>query len=106
MTRAVLAYRQEHPGATKADIATACCVPVEEVLWILEPTDPNVSGVPCLDLDWSRPVPVWTKSGEQLLRTAEPTKLFWKVWQNNKDKLKAAGIYVTKMNAEWVVCCK
>ncbi len=101
ITRAVLAYRQEYPGATKAEIATACGVTREEVSLILSLRRIVIE----LEyLDWSPSTRVKTRFGERDLRTAPPTASFWKKWHEDKESLKDAGFSVSRKDEVWQVC--
>jgi SWI/SNF-related matrix-associated actin-dependent regulator 1 of chromatin subfamily A len=43
-------------------------------------------------LRWSEPKQIETPLGLRLLRTAEPTQEFWRIWREAKEELKDAGL--------------
>jgi len=59
-------------------------------------------------LPWGPPARVFTKHGERTLRKAEPTPMFWDLWQTRRAELSAAGVVPGKKFKgkadEWEVC--
>lgn len=60
-------------------------------------------------LPWSAPVLKETSRGPRMLRTAEATEDFWRIWRPNKEKLKTAGLSCKpnksgRRDDPWEVC--
>ena len=63
-----------------------------------------MAGSLATELKWSDPVFRETKRGPRLLRIASATPEFWQRWQQNREGVKAQGMYPTKdKDGNWEV---
>lgn len=58
-----------------------------------------------LNLKWSEGKEVNTRRGARILKTAEPTPLFWSAWRSDKEQLQDQGISCRKTSGgDWEAC--
>lgn len=56
------------------------------------------------NLNWSKERVVYKQDKKLFLKTiSNPTQEFWEIWKNNKEEIKAMGIFVNRHNGSWQV---
>lgn len=97
------------PTPNSIEAIEACAQVIASSCWQPPKTVHNEDG-PALDVEsvlksmtWGDPDKRETSSYSVTVRTAAPSKLFWKARETAKEELKQAGLHVAKAGKDWVV---